>query len=200
MQGKNKLCRGFGTVRFLNSMLEGLVYGNGDIEIETRIRNDSAIAVEHVHWIDSAAKGRRLGGFLESNIEESGGHPWLALSRIMGMLNISGEIEKAKTPNKLILFSRNIRQRAGGNVKDAIKKHIRRVNIIYRFHKLEKVGRIWTHTCGEWMAYSWKMVKITALLLIKTCIMEDQKLKIERNSEILIFTFKISLGDFANFE
>ena len=80
--------------------------------METRIRNDNSGAVEHVHSINSATQGRRLNGFLESNREgEEGGNQRLALSRIMGPLNISDAVKKKTTRSKLILLSRNTPRR-----------------------------------------------------------------------------------------
>ena len=42
-------------------------------------------------------------------------------------------------------------------------------------------------------AGSWQMVNFPALLLIKTCVGEDRKLRIKRNSSISDVTFKICL-------
>ena len=49
--------RGFDTARFLKITLSEFLYGNGDVDIETRIRKDNSIVVDHVHSISSVTKG-----------------------------------------------------------------------------------------------------------------------------------------------
>ena len=50
-------------------------------------------------------------------------NPWLALSRIMGPLNISDEMAKTTTQNKsTLLMSGNIPQTASGKAGGAIRK------------------------------------------------------------------------------
>ena len=51
---------GFDTARLLKSTLGGMVFGNENIEVVARIRNDNSSVAEHVHSINSIAKGRRL--------------------------------------------------------------------------------------------------------------------------------------------
>ena len=50
-------------------------------------------------------KERRLNGFLESNREGSGANLWLALSHIMGPLNISEEMAKTSARTNLIIIA-----------------------------------------------------------------------------------------------
>ena len=79
---------------------------------------DNYIDLERVHSINSVTNGRRSNGFLESNREESGTNPWLALSRIMGPLGISDEMDKTTTRSKIILLlSRNVLHKARGKWK-----------------------------------------------------------------------------------
>ena len=63
--------RGCDTAHFFKSMLTELLFGNGNVDIGARIRNDNSSVVEHVHSINSFKKERRLNGFLESNRGES---------------------------------------------------------------------------------------------------------------------------------
>ena len=67
--------RGFDTSRFLESMSASLMFGNGNVEIDTGIRSDNAVVVDHVRPINSVTKERRSNVFLESNREEPGGGP-----------------------------------------------------------------------------------------------------------------------------
>ena len=85
--------RGLDTPRFLKSTLSEFLFGNGSIEIETRIRNDNSSDVEHVHPIKSVTQERRLNGTRERNREEYGTKPRLALSHITPPppLNITDE-------------------------------------------------------------------------------------------------------------
>ena len=115
--------RGFDAARFLKSALEELLFGNENVDIETRIRNDNSSVVAHVHSIGPIAKERGFDGFLERNREDLGANPWLALSHIMRPLNISGELAKSTTRMKLILLSpQNIPQTVSDNGKDEITK------------------------------------------------------------------------------
>ena len=62
-----------------------------------------------------------LNVFLRCNKEESDTDPWVALSLIMGGLNISDATTKTTTRKKLIsLLSRNIPQTASGRGKTEI--------------------------------------------------------------------------------
>ena len=47
---------GFESDRFLKSALSELLFGNGDVDIATGIRNDNFSVVEHVHSINSVQK------------------------------------------------------------------------------------------------------------------------------------------------
>ena len=114
--------RGPGAARFLKTTLEELLFGNGDIGIEARIRNGNSSVVEHAHSINSVEKDRRPIGCAESNREELETHPWFAVSHIMGPLNISDGMPKTTARRKLILLSRNIPQTASVKVKDEIWK------------------------------------------------------------------------------
>ena len=99
------------TARFFKCMLYGILFGNENIATVAMIRNDCPEVVGNVHPINSAAKERMPNGFLESN-RGDGANPCLALSHIMDPLNISDEMAKTTTQNKLILLlSRNIRNR-----------------------------------------------------------------------------------------
>ena len=60
--------RGFDTARFLKSISGGLLFTNGDVGIETRIRCDNSSAVEHVPSTNLVTKERRLSGLLESKL------------------------------------------------------------------------------------------------------------------------------------
>ena len=51
---------------FLKSTLSELLFGNGLVATDTRIRRDNFSVVEHVHSIKLVAKERRPNGFLES--------------------------------------------------------------------------------------------------------------------------------------
>ena len=60
-------------------------------------RGDNFGVLEHVHSINSATKGRRLIGFLDSNIEVLDINKRLPLSHIMGGLNVPEEMAKNDT-------------------------------------------------------------------------------------------------------
>ena len=90
--------RGFDTARFLKSTIVGL-YGNWDVDIETGVRNDNPIVLEHVRPTNSVTKGSSLNGFLKSNNEPCN-NPRLALSRIICGLDTSDEMAKTTTNNK----------------------------------------------------------------------------------------------------
>ena len=110
--GIRDVLHGVDTARSLKSMSSGLLFGNANVEIATRIRNDNPSVVEHVHSITPAAKERRSNCFLESNREEMGPNPRLAVSHITAHLKVSGEMAKTTTRTKLILLlSRNIFKR-----------------------------------------------------------------------------------------
>ena len=49
-------------------MLAGFLFGNENIAIETRMRNENSSDVARVHSINSVAKERMPNGFLESNM------------------------------------------------------------------------------------------------------------------------------------
>ena len=72
--------RGFDASRFLKCTISEILFGNGNIDIATRIRNDNSIVVERSH----VTEDRRSNGLLESNSEESGANRWLSLSHITG--------------------------------------------------------------------------------------------------------------------
>ena len=59
---------GLDTARFLMSALLELLFGNGNSDVETIIRNDNASAVGHVHSINSERQERRSNGSLASNM------------------------------------------------------------------------------------------------------------------------------------
>ena len=106
--------RGFDTARFLKNTLAVPLIGYANIELWPRIRNGNPSVVERVNSINSVAKGRMSGGFLESNREGIGTYPRLALSRIAGPLNISDEMTISTTHAKFnFLLSRNISQTMG---------------------------------------------------------------------------------------
>ena len=50
--------RGFVTARFLKSILSELLFGNGKVEISTRIQSDNSSFVEHAHSINPGTKVR----------------------------------------------------------------------------------------------------------------------------------------------
>ena len=61
--------------------------------------------------------------FLESNRGKSDTNKWLALSHIMGGLDISGEMAQTTTQNKPItLSSNNISQTTSDRAKNAIRE------------------------------------------------------------------------------
>ena len=100
-----------------------LLLRNENVDIETRIRNDNTIDVEHAHSINSVSNGRRSIGCLESNRAEQEPNPWLSLSHIKGPLNISDESAKSTTRGKLISSSpRDISQAAIENGRDEMRK------------------------------------------------------------------------------
>ena len=91
---------------FLKSTLSELLFRNGNIDIETRIRNDNSSVVEHVHSINAVAKGRRLNGFLESNMEGMGGESPVRLIAYNGPSKYSrrnDEIGDPKEGNYIII-------------------------------------------------------------------------------------------------
>ena len=92
-------------------MLDALLIGNGNIEIEAGIRNDNSSVVEHIHSINSVAKERGLTGSLEVIEGIGGANPWLALSHIEGPLNISDEMTKSTSHAKLIYYREKFRNR-----------------------------------------------------------------------------------------
>ena len=69
--------RGFPTTRFLKSTLSELMFGNGNVGISPRIRNDNSSVVEHVHSINAVRQGRMFNGFLDNNREEYYISVWL---------------------------------------------------------------------------------------------------------------------------
>ena len=104
-------------------MAELLLFWNEKVDIETRSRCDNSSVVGHVHSIYSVTKGRMPNGFLESNSEELDINQWLALSRIAGGLDISDEMAKPTTRNKLVTLSAmNIPQAAIEGNRDVIRK------------------------------------------------------------------------------
>ena len=70
---------GLDTSRPLKSMSPELLFGNGNVDVATRIRIDNSIVVEHVHSIYSVSKERRSNGCLESNRAWMWANPWLVL-------------------------------------------------------------------------------------------------------------------------
>ena len=97
---------GFDTARFLQNTSAGFLFGNENVDIDTGIRSDNSIVVEHSHTINSATKGRRLKGLLGSNRAELEISPWLALSHIMHpppTLEISDGAPNSTRQKKLIL-------------------------------------------------------------------------------------------------
>ena len=98
--GIQALCHGFDTARFVTSMLSELLFGNGNVDLRTMIRNDNPSVVEHVHSINPVTKERILNGFPESSMGGIGANRWLSLSRIMEHLNISDEMAKSTTRKK----------------------------------------------------------------------------------------------------
>ena len=126
--GIRAVSHGFGAACFLKSTLTELLFGNGYIDIATRIINDNSIVIDHVHSVNSVAKERRLTGPLESKRYELETNPWLALSQIMEPLNISDEMTKTTARRKPILLSRNTPQKSGEKVKGGTRKHIHRVS------------------------------------------------------------------------
>ena len=58
------------------SMLEELLVGYDNVDIEKRIRHDNSIFVEKVRPIYSITKERRSNGVLESNREDMGKNQW----------------------------------------------------------------------------------------------------------------------------
>ena len=103
-------------------MLAELLLGNENTDIEPRISADNSSVVERVHSANSAAKDRRLNGFPESNSDGSGTNPRLALSHIMGPLNISDEMAQTTAHRKLLLLSINICHTVSVKVKEDIMK------------------------------------------------------------------------------
>ena len=87
--------RGFPTTRFLKSTLSELMFGNGNVGISPRIRNDNSSVVEHVHSINAVTKERRSNAF-QGNNRELETDPWLALSRIVGPLDIFDWVENQR--------------------------------------------------------------------------------------------------------
>ena len=65
-------------------MVSVLLFGNGDVGIETRIRNDNPCVVAHVRPINSVTKERMSNGFLESNRAGPETNHWVDLSNIVG--------------------------------------------------------------------------------------------------------------------
>ena len=130
-------------------MLSELLFGIGNVDKETRLRNGNSSVVELVRPINSVTMERRMGGFLESNREGSGINQRLAISRIMGGLHISDEMAQTKARGKLVMLSaRNISQTTGGGNKDVISKSPHLASNINRIRELLKVQGIWTHSCA----------------------------------------------------
>ena len=94
----------FDPYRFLKSTLSEL-FGNGNVDIETGVRNDNSGDLEHVHSVNSVAKGLTTNGLLESNSEGLDINDLLTLSHITGGLGISDEMAKTTTQNKLLTLS-----------------------------------------------------------------------------------------------
>ena len=79
------------------------------------MRNDNSSLVEHVHSINPVDKESRLNGFLESNREVLDINTWMALSRIMGGVNIPDDMAQTTTQTKLvILLAGNIPKATSG--------------------------------------------------------------------------------------
>ena len=171
--------RGFDTARFVKSTLSGLICGNENVAIETRMRNGKPIVVEHLRSINPITKERRQNGSRESNIEKLEANPWLALSHIEGPLNIPDEMPKSATQTKLILqIFRNISQTVSDELEDEIRKTYPAGMQYLAFPGTEE-GRRDSGAIMRRRAVldSWEMVKRLCLLLIKNCIIEDQNAK-----------------------
>ena len=152
------------TYLLLTSVLSEFIFGNGNVALATRIRKDNSVVVEHVHSINSVTKERRLDGLLESR-EDPETDPWLALSKTAAPLNISAEMAKSRTRNKLfLLMSRNISQSMSGNVKDEIRE-IYPADMQYLAFRATKGGRWDLDTFARRRAGvgSWEMVNRFAL-------------------------------------
>ena len=114
---------GFGAARCLKSMLSELLFGNDNTDIVTRIRNDNSSAVEHAHSINSAAKYRRLNGFISINREDLGRKSPVSLIKYNGGAKNFGRGGEKTTHRKLtLLLSGNIPQKAYVEVKGGIRK------------------------------------------------------------------------------
>ena len=115
----------------------------------------------------------------------------------MGSLDISDEMAKSSSRAKVILLlSRNIAQTMSGEVKDEIRKTYQSGGQYLAFPETKEVrgeGDLDTFLRPRDGAGSWEMARRLALLLIKTCIRQDQKRKSERNAAISTVKFQISL-------
>ena len=167
---------GSDTACFLKSTLSELFFGNGNIDIWTRMRSDNPIVVEHAHSINSVTKERRLSGFPESDRDEMRNNAWLGLSRVMSILNIPDEMAETTTQNKsILLLSRNISQTIGGWKKNAISKTYQSDNQYLSF-PATKDGRGYPNTFARKRARgdSWQTPGRGVIFLIN-CVTRDQK-------------------------
>ena len=154
----------------------------------------------HIRLTRLIAKERRPNGLLDINIAELQANPRLALSRIMGPLNIADKMAKTATRNKLILLlSRNISQTVGAKGGDVIRQTYPSVKQYMVFPET-KEGQEDLNTFTRRMdgLGSWEMVKISVLLLIEPCIRKGRKLRIKRNSAIPTVTFKSCFKNYPN--
>ena len=52
--------------RFLKSIASAILFGNGNVDLETGTRGDNSIVVYHAHSVNSVKSERMLNSFLES--------------------------------------------------------------------------------------------------------------------------------------
>ena len=74
--------RGFDTDRFVKSISAGLLFRNGNVDVETSILNDNSSVVEHVRPISAFEGERQLNVLLRRNSEEIDVNSCLAPSHI----------------------------------------------------------------------------------------------------------------------
>ena len=89
---------------FVKSTISELLFGNDNVDIETRILNGNSSVVEHVHSINYVANGRTSHGFVESNIGDTDINDWLTLPHIIGGLGSYDEMGKQRPGVNWLLY------------------------------------------------------------------------------------------------
>ena len=166
---------GVDTSLLLRSVLAGLLFRNGNADVETEVRSVNSSVVEHVHSSNSVTKGRTLNCFPESRREEIDLIDWLTISHIAWTLIIDDELTKSMTHRKLLLLlTKTISQTASAKSMGVLRGGYHADNQYLDFtgtHRdREYLGEFPRRRDGSG---SQKMMEKVSLFLIN-CITKDQ--------------------------